>query len=168
MLVAPVFTKGAATRDVYLPDGDWYDWWTGKSQPAARRHPHGRPGDHADLRPRGAIIPFDPSAVHDAARRRADHDPRLCRRRRPVSLVRGRRRHRRTTYDGKFAWTNLKWDDAARRLQRSSRDTIRRNTRPPAPSSWWIAPRRPDRPDRLSTVAGAECVVLYPGAFAIV
>ncbi len=28
ILVAPVFTKGATTRDVYLPQGQWYDWWT--------------------------------------------------------------------------------------------------------------------------------------------
>src|SRR4029079_15103257 len=30
MLVAPVFTAGAATRDVYWPDGAWYDWWSGE------------------------------------------------------------------------------------------------------------------------------------------
>ena len=28
LLVAPVFTKGASSRDVYLPKGEWYDWWT--------------------------------------------------------------------------------------------------------------------------------------------
>ena len=28
LLVAPVFTKGATSREVYLPKGDWYDWWT--------------------------------------------------------------------------------------------------------------------------------------------
>src|SRR5215469_9850926 len=28
LLVAPVFEKGARTRDVYLPAGDWYDFWT--------------------------------------------------------------------------------------------------------------------------------------------
>jgi len=28
LLIAPVFTKGALSRDVYLPAGDWYDWWT--------------------------------------------------------------------------------------------------------------------------------------------
>ena len=28
LLIAPVFTKGATSRDVYLPKGDWYDWWT--------------------------------------------------------------------------------------------------------------------------------------------
>ena len=28
MLVAPVFTQGAVARDIYLPEGQWYDWWT--------------------------------------------------------------------------------------------------------------------------------------------
>jgi alpha-glucosidase len=28
ILVAPVVTMGAASRDVYLPSGDWYDFWT--------------------------------------------------------------------------------------------------------------------------------------------
>ena len=28
LLIAPVYTKGATTRAVYLPAGDWYDWWT--------------------------------------------------------------------------------------------------------------------------------------------
>ena len=30
LMVCPVTTKGAQTRTVYLPEGDWYDWWTGK------------------------------------------------------------------------------------------------------------------------------------------
>lgn len=30
ILVAPVFEKGATKRNVYLPKGDWYDWWTNK------------------------------------------------------------------------------------------------------------------------------------------
>jgi alpha-glucosidase/alpha-D-xyloside xylohydrolase len=28
LLVAPVVEKGAATRRLYLPAGEWYDWWT--------------------------------------------------------------------------------------------------------------------------------------------
>lgn len=30
MLVCPVTTKGAQTRTLYLPEGEWYDFWTGK------------------------------------------------------------------------------------------------------------------------------------------
>lgn len=61
LLVAPVFENGATSRDVYLPGGDWYDWWTG-----ARIH-GGRSVTRAvDLATMpiyvraGAIIPVDP------------------------------------------------------------------------------------------------------------
>ncbi len=30
LLVAPILQAGATTRDVYLPDGDWYNYFTGK------------------------------------------------------------------------------------------------------------------------------------------
>lgn len=33
LMVCPVTTKGAQTRTVYLPEGDWYDWWAGKKYP---------------------------------------------------------------------------------------------------------------------------------------
>jgi alpha-glucosidase len=36
LLVAPVVREGAAERSLYLPAGDWYDFWTG------RRHQGGR------------------------------------------------------------------------------------------------------------------------------
>ena len=32
LLVAPVLDEGAQGRGVYLPAGDWYDFWTGKKQ----------------------------------------------------------------------------------------------------------------------------------------
>jgi alpha-glucosidase len=31
LMVCPVTTKGAQTRTVYLPEGNWYDYWTGKA-----------------------------------------------------------------------------------------------------------------------------------------
>jgi alpha-glucosidase len=29
MIVAPVVEPGATTRELYLPEGDWYHLWTG-------------------------------------------------------------------------------------------------------------------------------------------
>lgn len=31
LLIAPVFQKGVSNRDVYLPNGLWYDWWSGSA-----------------------------------------------------------------------------------------------------------------------------------------
>lgn len=61
MLVAPVFEKGATSREVYLPKGDWYDWWTNKKIPGGQTI--SREVDLATMPlyvPAGAIIPFDP------------------------------------------------------------------------------------------------------------
>ena len=61
LLIAPVFTKGATSRTVYLPNGDWYDWWT-----HARTAGGARVTRAVDLATMpifvraGAIIPLDP------------------------------------------------------------------------------------------------------------
>ncbi|MBK7584081.1 MAG: glycoside hydrolase family 31 protein [Myxococcales bacterium] len=36
LLVAPVVERGKTSRDVPLPEGDWVDWWTGKSHTGAK------------------------------------------------------------------------------------------------------------------------------------
>ena len=36
LLIAPVFAKGATSRDVYLPGGQWYDWWTNENVTGGR------------------------------------------------------------------------------------------------------------------------------------
>jgi alpha-glucosidase len=36
LLVAPVVHEGAALRDVYLPAGNWYDYWTGARVPGGQ------------------------------------------------------------------------------------------------------------------------------------
>ncbi|HOS44722.1 MAG TPA: glycoside hydrolase family 31 protein, partial [Armatimonadota bacterium] len=44
LLVAPVVTEGAATRDVYLPAGAWRDAWTGDAYTGPlKRHAHPAP-----------------------------------------------------------------------------------------------------------------------------
>jgi alpha-glucosidase (family GH31 glycosyl hydrolase) len=67
LLIAPVFTKGAASREVYLPKGDWYDWWTNaKSSGGAMVT---RPVDLSTMPiyvRAGAIVPVDPVRQYTA------------------------------------------------------------------------------------------------------
>lgn len=61
ILVAPVYEKGADTRDVYLPAGIWYDWWTLEKHTG--RQTITRDVDLGTLPlfvRAGAIIPLDP------------------------------------------------------------------------------------------------------------
>ena len=37
LLIAPVYAKGATSRDVYLPKGEWYDWWTRERSSGGKR-----------------------------------------------------------------------------------------------------------------------------------
>jgi alpha-glucosidase (family GH31 glycosyl hydrolase) len=61
LLVAPVVEPAATRRDVYLPAGDWYDWWTGEKSAGGRTVTR-----HVDLKTMpvyvraGTIVPFDP------------------------------------------------------------------------------------------------------------
>ncbi|HXT12783.1 MAG TPA: TIM-barrel domain-containing protein [Candidatus Angelobacter sp.] len=61
LLVAPVTEKAAQTRQLYLPAGDWFDWWTNEKLSGHRWID--RPVDLATMpiyARAGAIIPFDP------------------------------------------------------------------------------------------------------------
>lgn len=61
LLIAPVTEKAATSRRVYLPSGDWYDWWTG--QKASGGQWTERSVDLATMPiyvRAGAIIPVDP------------------------------------------------------------------------------------------------------------
>ena len=59
--VAPVFEKGATRRSVYLPNGTWYDWWTGSSQTGGKWISKDVDLSIMPIYVRaGAILPFDP------------------------------------------------------------------------------------------------------------
>jgi alpha-glucosidase/alpha-D-xyloside xylohydrolase len=61
LLVAPVTEKGAAARTLYLPQGRWYDFWTGKVETGGKEI--SRPVDLATIPlyvRAGAIIPMGP------------------------------------------------------------------------------------------------------------
>lgn len=61
ILIAPVYEKGASSRKLYLPEGDWYDWWTNLKQ--AGQQTISREVD-LSIMPiyvrAGAVIPVDP------------------------------------------------------------------------------------------------------------
>jgi alpha-glucosidase/alpha-D-xyloside xylohydrolase len=117
MLVAPVYTKGATSRDVYLPAGDWYDWWTNEKQVGGRTVT--REVDLATMPlyvRAGAIIPFDP--VRQYMEQEVEEPT-------TIRVFAGADGDFRWYEDdgksqeylaGQFAWTNLKWDDATKQL----------------------------------------------------
>jgi hypothetical protein len=61
LLVAPVVEKGAASRRLYLPRGDWYDFWTGERITGGREIERAVDLATMPLYARaGAILPFGP------------------------------------------------------------------------------------------------------------
>jgi alpha-glucosidase (family GH31 glycosyl hydrolase) len=67
LLIAPVFEKGATARTVYLPAGDWYDWWTGEKQAGGQSITRAVDLSIMPIYVRaGAIIPVDPIRQHTA------------------------------------------------------------------------------------------------------
>src|SRR5262245_45841273 len=117
LLIAPVYEKGATSRDVYLPAGTWYDWWDNT------RHNGGttvtRKVDLATMPiyvRAGSIIPFDPVRQYLAQPVTE-----------PTTLkVYSGANGEFTLYEddgisqgylqNKGTWTKLSWDDGAKKL----------------------------------------------------
>jgi alpha-glucosidase/alpha-D-xyloside xylohydrolase len=117
LLVAPVFTKGATSRDVYLPAGDWYDWWTNEKTTGARMV--ARPVDLATMPlfvRAGAIVPVDP--VRQYTGELVDEPT-------TIRIYRGGD-GQYTLYEddgmsqeylkGRGSWTRMSWSERTRRL----------------------------------------------------
>jgi alpha-glucosidase (family GH31 glycosyl hydrolase) len=117
LLVAPVFTKGAASRDVYLPGGDWYDWWTGEKSTGGRTVT--RQVDLATMPiyvRAGAIVPVDAVRQHTTQPRSE-----------PTTLrIYGGADGEYTLYEddgmsqdylkARGTWTRITWNDRTKRL----------------------------------------------------
>ena len=129
LLIAPVYKKGATSRDVYLPAGKWYDWWTGKLETGGRTMQRAVDlGTMPIYVRRGAIVPVDP--IRQYTGQKIDEPMRL-------KIYRGAN-GKYTLYDddgislnylqGDSAQTLIKWDDAAKtlRLEPGSKQTARR------------------------------------------
>jgi alpha-glucosidase/alpha-D-xyloside xylohydrolase len=120
LLIAPVVEKGATTRRVYLPEGTWYDWWTGKTT-AGKRWIERRV-DLATLPlyvRAGAIVPLDPVRQYTA---QPVTDPTTLRvfpgANGTFTLYDddGQGLGYRDGSDPKIVWIRFRWDDGARRL----------------------------------------------------
>jgi len=117
MLIAPVFEKGATTREVYLPKGDWYDWWTNTKQTGGQRIRREVDLSTMPIYVRaGAIIPFDPIRQYTAEVVKE-----------PTTLkVYTGADGQFTLYEddgisqdylkGKATWTHITWNDKAKKL----------------------------------------------------
>jgi alpha-glucosidase/alpha-D-xyloside xylohydrolase len=67
LLVAPVVEKGATSRRLYLPPGDWHDWWTGEKHTGGRWIERNVDLATMPIYARaGAIIPLDPVRQYTA------------------------------------------------------------------------------------------------------
>ena len=61
LLIAPVIEKGAISRTTYLPEGLWYDWWSGEMIEGGKEVTRKVDLSVMPIYVRaGAIIPFDP------------------------------------------------------------------------------------------------------------
>ncbi|WP_298738766.1 DUF5110 domain-containing protein [uncultured Chitinophaga sp.] len=67
LLIAPVYQPHATTRTVYLPEGDWYDWWTNTKETGAKMITRKVDLSIMPIYVRaGAIIPVDPIRQYTA------------------------------------------------------------------------------------------------------
>lgn len=66
LLVAPITTQGATSKDVYIPAGEWYDlWYNGRfTGPATKTYNAGTNTIPVYVRP-GAIVPLNLNADYD-------------------------------------------------------------------------------------------------------
>ncbi len=154
LLIAPVVERGATSRSVYLPGGDWHDWWTKERLAGGRRVT--RTVDLATMpiyARAGAIIPVDP--IRQYTSQVVEEPTRL-------EIYRGAD-GRFTLYEddgisldylrNRATWTRLAWDDGERTL----------TVEPGAPAGVQNAPAAP----RTFTVQlfpeGAKREVSYAG-----
>jgi alpha-glucosidase/alpha-D-xyloside xylohydrolase len=117
ILVAPVVERGATERRLYLPEGDWYDFWTNDKHAGGREITCTVDLETMPLYVRaGTILPLDP--VRQYTNQQTDEPT-------TVRIYTGADGTFRLYQDdgasldyqrGQFAWTKFQWNDESRQL----------------------------------------------------
>jgi alpha-glucosidase/alpha-D-xyloside xylohydrolase len=117
LLIAPVFKPAATSWEIYLPQGVWYDWWSNEKVIGGKTISRKIDLETMPIYVRaGAIIPLDPVRQFTSE---PVSEPTTIR---VYAGAHGQFRwyeddgESQEYLQGKFAWTNLRWDDANRRL----------------------------------------------------
>jgi alpha-glucosidase/alpha-D-xyloside xylohydrolase len=117
ILVAPVVERGATERRLYLPKGDWYDFWTNDKHAGGCEMTRAVDLETMPLYVRaGGIVPLDPVRQYTSE---PTDEPMTIR---IYSGADGTFRlydddGKSLDYqDGQFAWTKIAWDDESRQL----------------------------------------------------
>jgi alpha-glucosidase/alpha-D-xyloside xylohydrolase len=120
LLVAPVTTKGATERKLYLPAGDWYDFWTNEKLAGEREVT--RKVDLATMPlyvRAGAILPLDPVRQYTAEPVTEPTTLRVYPGADSTFTLYDDDGHTLSYRDGsdpKTVWIKMHWDDKTRRL----------------------------------------------------
>jgi len=117
LLIAPVTTKGTRARDLYLPQGDWYDWWTNQKHAGGATITRVVDLETMPIFARaGAIIPLDPVRQFASQRVRAPTVVKVFRGSDGKFLLYNDDGETLGYLDGEAALTRLTWDDSAATL----------------------------------------------------
>ena len=117
LLIAPVFEKRASSREVYLPKGDWYDWWTNTKEAGSRTIT--RSIDLATMPVyvrAGAIIPFDPIRQYTGEKVNEPTTLKIFRGANGSYILYEDDGISLDYLKGKATWTHISWNDKAKQL----------------------------------------------------
>jgi alpha-glucosidase/alpha-D-xyloside xylohydrolase len=117
LLIAPVYQKGATSRDVYLPKGDWYDWWTNEKVAGGRTVTRAVDLGTMPIYARaGAIIPFDPVRQYTSQPATEPTTLLVYRGADGAFLLYDDDGVSQQYLQGRGSWTRITWNDGSREL----------------------------------------------------
>ncbi|MEO7099242.1 MAG: TIM-barrel domain-containing protein [Luteolibacter sp.] len=158
LLVAPVVTAGATERRVYLPAGDWYDWWTAEKLTGGREIT--RPVDLKTMPlyvRAGTIMPLDPVRQFTSEPVSAPTTLQVYRGADGDYTLYDDDGHSLAYQDDMATWIRCRWHDADSRLEIS----LDARTRQAAPVRTFEVLLLPDGIRKTATFTGQKIILPF-------